>query len=175
METSAIIDLETLDTAPTAVVTQIGCIIVERGTFLVRDEFSLHLPILPQLAAGRTFSADTIAWHLSKKNHILSTGGTDPRNAFHALHLLLDTHKPRNTWAWGKDFERPILENIYRHHDIPLTPYAFRSFHCGRDAWHLAFDDAKPPERTHDAIKDCFDELRDIKNALHELGIPGRF
>lgn len=166
MTTSIILDFETLSTKPDAAVTEIGAIAVIRKDFTVIDRLNVHPEIFLQLAAGRTFDRDTILWHKKKNSHI-SNGTTPIRDATKQLQDFIARHSPHRIWAWGKDFERPLYENLCSTLGLPLQGYDFRKFSCARDAWQNAFGmDHKAPERSHKALQDCLDELRDLHAAL---------
>lgn len=182
---SILLDFETLDTSPSAVVTQIGALAIHRGHFAAIDDsataadsldttvrIDLDLPIFPQLAAGRSFSTDTLAWHTSKRTRTQCTTGTPPDRAARILRDFIEDHKPHRVWAWGKDFERPLLENFTSFHGVHISPFSFKRFACARDRWQDAFGlEAKAPDRTHIAIEDCLAELRDLHAALAAINL----
>lgn len=173
---SLILDFETLDTAPSAAITEIGIIAVRRSTFKVIDHLDMHPHVLPQLASGRTYTSDTIRW-AEKKNLLPGQPSTLPLEmAIQMLHSFITHHNPFRIWAWGKDFERPLFENACKHYHINVPDYQFRMFACARDAWQNAFGmDSKPPERTHHAYQDTLDELRDLRAALKKLNLTHMF
>ena len=62
------IDLETLDTRPSAVVFQVGVLVFQdilggdtRGNLILEKKI-FHLDILEQIMAGRTVDQDTVLW-----------------------------------------------------------------------------------------------------------------
>lgn len=174
MSLSILLDFETLDTAPTAVVTEIGAIAILREHENVRiiDHLALCPDILGQLADGRTFSRDTILWHQKQPDPVRIVPGPSLAACTTLLAAFIDRHQPRRIWAWGKDFERPLYENICNASGIKVPDYQFRQFACARDQWHNAFGlEAHAPKRTHHALQDCKDELRDLVTALNALDI----
>lgn len=171
--TSLILDFETLDTQPDTIVTEIGCIALQRtgDTVAIVDALELFPDILGQLADGRTFSQDTLHWHLRNGTTLKPYSGMLAGCAA-ALAGFIERHQPRRIWAWGKDFERPLYENLCRKHGITPPGYQFRIFACARDKWQDAFGmDAKTPPRTHRALQDCRDEARDLVAALNHLNL----
>lgn len=169
--TSLILDFETLDTAPSAVITQIGIIAVNRRDFQVFAHLKLFPHILPQLATGRTYTSDTIRWAEKKGCSPTGLGQTPLADCLKRLHRFIEDHDPYRIWAWGKDFERPLFEHASQQHHLPIPAYQFRKFSCARDHYQTAFGiQAKAPERIHQALQDCHDELRDLHQALTALG-----
>lgn len=171
--TSLILDFETLDTSPTAIVTEVGCIALHRSGDTVRiiDELELFPDIFGQLANGRTYSRSTLLWHQKKDNsHLTLQSGITIEQSTAKLSEFIALHNPSRIWAWGKDFERPLYENLCRFSKIAIPDYQFRRFACARDKWQDAFGlDAKASPRTHRALHDCRDEARDLVTALNAL------
>ncbi len=175
-ELSAILDFETLSTDPDAIVIEIGCLAVNRRTFKPVAELDLRPLILPQLADGRSFTKDTIAWHEQKHTLPKSMGDIAIKAAVRKLAAFIEDHNPVRIWAWGKDFERPLFENLCRRYGVEIPSHQFRKFACARDKWQDAFGmDAPAPERTHHALQDCHDELRDLRKALIHMNLKHVF
>lgn len=175
-QTSIILDFETLDTTPYAAVIQVGAIAVNRSDFTIYDSLDLRPEIFGQLADGRSLDADTIQWHHKNGHTIANPGKITLKETTKALSLFLTHHNPYRIWAWGKDFERPIYENLCFSTGIEIPHYQFRIFACARDKWQDAFGMETPaPKRTHQALQDCKDELRDLHSALKQLNLTHVF
>jgi hypothetical protein len=175
--TSLILDIETLSRHPNAIVTEIAAIAIKAASSsdltesgaVEFDSILIQPCIATQLGDGRHFEAETLAFH--DKNHTLpeSFTGTSPLVSCMTLGMFISKHQPRTVWIWGKDFDRPILENLYQQHRLPL-PWQYWQTACARDAWKIAFgDENKPPKRNHKAIDDCRATLRDLATALKHL------
>lgn len=174
--TSIILDFETLHTKPTAAITEIGVIAVNREDFVAFDSLDLRVAVLPQLAEGRCFDAATIHWHEKKGTLAGIVGQTPLKTAVKSLVDFIDHHNPHRIWAWGKDFERPLYEDLCRQLGILLPAYQYRRFACARDHWQSAFGmEHREPERTHHAHQDCMDELRDLHKALDSMNLKHAF
>lgn len=168
--THLFLDLETLDTRPTAVVTEIAAVAYDASTFTPQETFTTTLDVADQLATGRTYSAPTIRWAQRK--------GVLPANWLHGPvdvaidHLLglISRHQPAELWTWGKDFDRPILESLLADYGHSF-PFHFGDIHCARDAFHIAFHGTqrKPRPKTHHAIDDCLVSIADLQDALVAL------
>lgn len=173
---SLILDIETLSRRPDAIVTEIAAIAVKPASeALIQsgateiDSLLIHPCIASQLAAGRHFEADTIAFHDKNGSIPESFTGTSPHIACMTLGMFISKHKPRSVWIWGKDFDRPILENLFTQQRLPL-PWEYWRTICARDAWKLAFgDEKKPAKRNHEALDDCRATLKDLATALSHL------
>lgn len=174
--TSIILDFETLSTTPDAIVTQVGAIAVHRSDFAIYDTLDFRPEIFGQLASGRQWDAETIWWHGKQGNTIQNPAKITIEQAIRALAMFLTHHNPHRIWAWGKDFERPLYENLCRSLKIEVPNYQFLQFACARDQWQNAFGlEAKAPKRTHQALQDCKDELRDLHQALTTLNLKHVF
>ena len=168
--TSLIIDIETLSRQPNAIITEIGAILVARtDAGLVEYDSLLVQPcIATQLAAGRHFEPETIAFHRANRTLPASFTGAPLLDSAIALSSFVQKHKPRTIWIWGKDFDRPILESFASSQSLPLAWEYWRTA-CARDAWKLAFGEAKPAKRPHQALEDCRATARDLHSALIHL------
>ncbi len=171
LATSIIIDIETLDTTPTSVITEISAIAFNRMTFTEEACFTCTPSILHQLAAGRTTSAATIHFHHSKGTLPKNCPHYLPKDAVHALSRFLRDFPPHLVWIQGPDFDRPILESFCQQSSEPL-PWEFWRTRDTRTTWDLAFPGEKHPPRRHHAINDCRDTLADLHKSLFHLGRP---
>lgn len=171
MFTSIILDIETLSRKPHAIITEIAAIAVtlHDGEPTEVSSIGIDLCIASQLAARRHYEPETIQFHQQHNTLPANFQAQLPLKAAHDLTQFFDDYPPRTVWIWGKDFDRPILESFYQSLNLPL-PWKYWQTACARDAYKLAFGhDAKPPKRTHSAIADCRDTLRDLTAALTNL------
>jgi hypothetical protein len=174
--TSIILDFETLSTTPDAVIIQVGAIAVNRSDFAIYDTLDHRPEIFGQLTIGRQWDTDTIRWHMKNGTIITNPGKITIEQSIRALSMFITHHNPHRIWAWGKDFERPLYENLCRRLSIAVPDYQFRSFACARDQWQNAFGmETQAPKRTHQALQDCKDELRDLHQALTKLNLKHVF
>jgi hypothetical protein len=167
---SAILDLETLDTKPTSLITEIGLIIFNREDLTVIDHVEIKPDFFAQLAAGRTFDPDTIAFHRKQGTlpQLDPSSQTDLHFAAAELAQYFREYKPVRVWIQGTCFDRPIVEDFYRSLDQPL-PWHFTSSRDARTAWDIAFPNERHPKRGHKALDDCQDTLTDLTKALKKL------
>ena len=123
---NVMIDIETLDTAATAVVLSIGAVAftddgVECGKFYVELTDDLET----QQNAGRTISADTVRWWISQNENAKSLFKDKPiddpdrvgvATALSSLNKFLNAHGPAEKikmWANGSDFDNVIMHSLY--------------------------------------------------------------
>jgi hypothetical protein len=168
--TSAILDIETLATSPRSLITEISIIIFDRATLTVIDHLEIFPDFFEQLAAGREFEADTLAFH--RKNGTLPQIGNHTETPWlHAIvkiEELFNAHKPKHIWIQGTDFDRPIIEDFCKAHNQPL-PWRFSKSRDARTAYDMAFPDQPHPKRPHRALEDCKETLADLISALKEI------
>ncbi len=174
--TSLILDFETFATDPHATVIEIGAIAVNRSDFTTFSGLNLKPAFLPQIADGRSFNEATARWHISKNTFPRVDGILPITECVRRLADFIAYHNPVRIWAWGKDFERPLYENLCLTCGIQTEAFDFRKFACARDQYQNAFGiHAKAPERTHHAHQDCLDELRDLHAALKSMNLTHVF
>ena len=182
MNTSILLDIETLDTTPTSLITEIAAIAFRvppldpgrpLGTLpepIVLDHLDLTPDFFEQLAAGRTFTADTISFH--RCNGTLPT--LDPRMQTPCIQVAVEIaaffreHNPKHVWIQGTDFDRPVIEDFFAAVGQPL-PWKYSKSRDARTAWDLAFSGQPHPKRPHKALEDCQQTIADLISALTEL------
>ena len=167
---SIIIDIETLDTSPTSVITEIGVLVFDRSTLLESASFSTTPCVFHQLAAGRSTSPETIAFH--QKNRSLPDRYSDfhPKDASASLRRFIQQYTPRRIWIQGPDFDRPIIENFCNQLGDPL-PWEFWRTRDTRTLWDLAMPGVKHSSRPHHALPDCRATLADMHAAFSTLNL----
>lgn len=169
---SLFIDLETLNTTPDSVITEIGAVRFYPDKNLAHDPrtFSREPSIPHQLTLGRTFSADTIRYHHSKKSMRQDWFGPTLKECLADLAHFIRLEPFNRIWIWGKDFDRPILEHAFAQAglDMPFTPWITK---CARDTWDNAFPGVKHAKRPHRAVEDCLASISDLRAAAEKLDI----
>ena len=163
-----LIDLETLDTNPTAVVTEMvwARFNPSKTKESIEGEVFTGFPCpWNQIAAGRTIDPSTITWHLN--------GGTLKRDGADHLPNLLhslreDANDVRYVWTWGSDFDAPILKSLFQQAGMEL-PWKYYQVKDARTAWDLAFPGERPEKRSHHAEDDVKASIRDLVTSIYEL------
>ena len=77
-----------------------------------------------------------------------------------AMHM---SNRPVHFWSKGKEFDKPILENMFTTVGLK-APWEYYRFHCVRDAFgFIDLVNHKEPERrrakTHNAYDDCGEQI----------------
>lgn len=165
---SIILDIETLDTSPTSIITEIGLIAFDRSTLLETACFACQPSLFEQLAAKRTASAETIRFHAANETLPNAIPDHDPASVLHSLCNFIKSHNPRRVWIQGPDFDRPILQDFCTQFGFQF-PWDFWLTRDTRTLWDLAFPGVKHPKRAHHAVEDCRHTLLDMQSALSAL------
>ena len=141
------IDLETLDTASTAVVLSIGAVSFNASG--VKQEFYRVVDIDSCLKAGLTISGSTFKWWLTKdesaRKALADTNGLD---LYRALTDLREEFNWDDTLVWGNgaDFDLSILANAYAAYD-EREPWAYYNTRCYRTLKNMT------PKEQYNALK----------------------
>lgn len=165
------IDIETLDTRPTAVVLSFAAVAFPDTEV---DPLYRALDVDQQLAVGRTVSADTLAWWARQPDearlaalaapapHLAGLGsrcGSSPEGAWWAveqalsdLELLFGHHNVEAVWACPPTFDIAILESLYEDFGRSPVPWTWRQFRDVRTLREEAgVDGDHPPLSVADA------------------------
>jgi hypothetical protein len=127
--THAMIDIETLDLAPSAIVLSIGCVIFSLETGIEEEGDFYAIPAVAQF--GRTLSLSTKEWWDTQPKGLIPVNADENYRLTHALWDLsehLKKFQPKTIWANGSDFDFPILVHAFRqcNHEIPWKYNAVR-------------------------------------------------
>jgi len=181
------LDIETLDTAPTAVVFQIGAIVWDK---LSRDadnnvitsegaELLVELPIDEQKNKGRTASFDTMQWWLkSPQNNVMEAfklkNFPPDYKVVDGLTVFRDQAAECNR-IWAKTFfDFIILEHMLPFYDIPVP------WHGGqrRDLCTLMKECGvnKPAGgNPHHALEDCKQQIDQLLKCREVINVGQAF
>lgn len=115
-KTAVMIDLETLDTKPSAVITSIGAVRFDPySTWVATWDFHIHVAVASQ--RGRTIDAGTVIWWLRQSDAARSAlviGQDDAADLTLALEALASFIDGANeVWCNGASFDLPILASAY--------------------------------------------------------------
>ena len=179
--TDAMVDIETLDTRPSAVVIAIGVVLFNRrepkvpmkelnlklGKKALRDE---------QIAMGRTVNKETVAWwkgqdadakRIFKQANVESTD-----EALNKLTAFL-THGDINLLIWGNgsDFDNTIVSSLYEAFGME-APWKFWNNRCFRTFKGEHGHITRPPKFDgvkHDAVDDARQQALYLQAIYTEL------
>jgi len=164
------LDLETLDTSPSAVVLSIGAVVFDPYSKLLGDRFYVEMTddVCAQQARGRTISGVTVRWWMqqdaaSKRVFADSVDGLDRADTLRALTYfskLVATNGGQDAVIWGNgvDFDNVILGNLYESFGL-IKPWSYGNNRCYRTMKNLGIGPRRPQTREgvhHNALDDAF-------------------
>ena len=157
------IDLETLDTQPSAVIVSIGA--VRFGPDAWQPWAPFYIPVAFDQCDGRTVSRDTIAWWLTQPAEA-QAALSDPAAVPLAGALGQLATWIRNggaadveVWAGPATFDLAVLEHAYRAGGWPAPPWKYNETRCYTTLRKL-FPDVPRPDNpdahnAHNALADA--------------------
>ncbi len=160
--TDVMVDLETLDTKPSAVILSIGACVVDLDAGKISDHFYRVISVESCLEAGLTESASTKAWW-DKQSPEARKVFTDP--SISLTQALVEFGKylkffgsgTVKLWGNGSDFDNTIL--IHAYDKIGLdAPWRFYNNRCFRTIKNAMSDHIQVPAREgtyHNALDDA--------------------
>ena len=183
MATNMMIDLETLDTRPSAVIFQVGVLVFKdvlggdiRGNLILEKKI-FHLDILDQIMAGRTVDQDTVLWWAEQNPdswHRHPDEITKASDMFQEINELYVKHEVRSLWANSPFFDCVLMRSLREDLDIE---WQFPSFRDDMDLRTLKklFKmkgrkmETSGKQTTHNALSDCEDQFHDAVHYLCEF------
>jgi hypothetical protein len=164
------LDLETLALDPRAIVFQIGVVVFDMQTGEMPVKMRLDIDILPQIMRGRIFDAETQKWWMTQpkeswdrwpKSVLTVTTALEDINA-----LFKEGHI-QHVWANSPSFDCVILRSLAKDFATDLA-WDFRSEMDVRTIKTMnslaSLPPADPFETTHDALKDCIDQVHKVRH-----------
>lgn len=173
-EKHMMIDLETLDTSPSAVVSAIGAVIFDIENGKIEEKFYKVLSIDSQLKKGRTINESTLSWWFSQSKEASSIYTTENKEdtdiALYDLIGFMFEHSDINNlkvWGNGPSFDLSILESLMRTYNYQ-PPYSFRNIRCLRTFKEFVAKDIEVPKVGihHNALDDCLYQINLVKAGL---------
>lgn len=154
------VDLETYDTKPTAVILSIGAVVI------VDPTQSYYRELDPTTQTYRTVSDSTKEWW-SKQPMPIPIG---PYSLYAALSEFTAWIKSFNgepvIWCKGTDFDVAILANAYEQMYLPV-PWKYNNIRDCRTVFKIA--GWEPKKANHNALQDAIDQADDLLGALNKL------
>ncbi len=160
------IDIETLNTTNDAIVFQVGLAVFNSETHKVLKERIFEMDIEEQNCRGRTFSADTLAFHLGIPAS-LRASITDPDKVHYlvddlyaSIQLLVAEFKPKVVWAKGS-FDFNILEDMFGYSNERAMPWKFYQVRELRTLMQEC--GVSKGDVSHNALEDCIAQIKQLK------------
>lgn len=182
----AVLDTETLDLADTGVIWELGLIVVDckldYTSPIIVSKHCWQLPVVPQLARGRTASASTLKW-MSETYSNFETLLDDRPNVttvgavMFNIKDLLDSVK--ELWVNHTDFDLPKIRGLARaYNEDPEKLWHYRTPHdlyTLRSKFGLTGKRSEPTKGVdHRALADCewmLNQLKLIGKKLYPNGV----
>lgn len=174
-----VLDIETLDTTPTACVLSVGFAQVDLHDLVITDWGQLYVDQNEQI--GRTVSESTTKWWAGQPEAWRRQCGVERasiRETFTslgdlAINLAGLPDQGATWWGYGPSFDLVVLENLAAQHSL-TPPWTYRDHRDLRTLFELAGvkpgQFRKADEVEHDAEADALVEARAMIAALKALG-----
>jgi len=164
------LDIETLDTKPTAVITQVGACYFDRKTGEIGKTFLRNLKVDEAIKWGLTVSWQTIKWWFEQEERSWMENPMVFTKALGELHPF--AKKAKYVWSHST-FDIPILANAYNIIGSYL-PFHYRMTRDIRTLTHLAGhqrneSSADPKDKTHNALDDCIYQVKYCVECFNKL------
>lgn len=171
-QTHIVIDLETLDTSPSAVVTSIGVAIGSKGAF---TSWQVNLEITSQLLNGRTVSQSTLAWWKEQQKYtqqLMLENQLQTPQALSNLVIELEGLQVKlgesNIAVWGNSpsFDLVILSSLFEQYrsSVPWKYWQERDLRTYGAMVGVSFNEWKQQQENsfvaHCAKEDAMAELK---------------
>jgi len=146
--THVMIDLETYDTATTAVIRSIGAVKFDKDRIL--DKFYVNVDTSSCLQFGLTISPETAAWWEKQGQEAQNVLSQTPLPLMDALNRFCQWYGKKSlpTWGNGSNFDNPIMEHAFRRVNIK----------CPWEFWH---------DRCFRTVNSMFGVKRDFQGVKH--------
>ena len=165
MSTHISIDLETLDTIPTAVVLSCGLVAFDPNTGEIIDkQYTRFIKLDEQVARGRTISPSTVCWWAGQSDEARRVmtdredAGNDTVSGLHGIDTFFGQHAPVGVWGNGSDFDNAILGALFRSFG-QRPPWSYSLNYCMRTLKNLLLPkEFVKPKRVgthHNALDDA--------------------
>lgn len=173
----AMIDIETLDTGPRAVVLSVGVVKFTQDEGVVGQKFYDLLTLQDQFVYERTVSESTLFWwaaasDAAREEAFRIDGRRDPWDVIKDLTaFLVGIH---DIWANSPSFDCVILDTLADDLSLP-SPWLYWDLRDLRTARELAGSNAKTPwlggmkYPTHHPLGDCVNQIELLRMARAKL------
>jgi hypothetical protein len=161
------VDIETLDNKPGAIITEIGAVgfSIKENKLDPIANFNRKLNVRESLKDGFTMGLDTLAWWIGKDAKKLKEEYLESLHISNVNNLqlsefraFLNMHPMESTYLWAKSpsFDLRLLKSYYDKYqpDQPL-PWEFRNEMCYRTLTSLFDSEIYVPKPIHNGYEDA--------------------
>ncbi len=173
MTRDIMLDLETLDTRPSAVILSIGAVEFDTDGPIAGREFYRVLTLSQQLVRGRTESAETIAWWSRQSDEARAVFTAPAVAPVVALQDFATFWSGADyLWSNGANFDGVLLTSLYQSFDMGV-PWKFWQERCYRtlvDTYHRMIR-TRPTKMTpaHNALEDAVAQAQKAATMLRHF------
>jgi len=162
------VDIETLSTKPTALITQIGACYFDRYTGEVGKKFCGNISIQNGLDLGFSVDGKTIEFWLNQEGHSFLDNPSDLVVVLSGLSYFAKGCD--RVWAHAT-FDFPILHNAYDvlGMKLPFPYWSTRDIRTLVDLSGVVPPKSSPEEKTHNALEDCIRQVKYCTECFKKL------
>ena len=170
---SIMIDLETADITPSAVILTVGAQMFDPlGEGIIEGENAqFYARVDTESQPNRTIDDGTLAWWGTQPQEAQDEA-FGPENRVPLKEVLERLYKmiwaSKHVWTNGA-FDMTILENAYKQSGMAL-PWKYHVVRDTRTVYSL-WPDLPKPEAAHHALDDCWRQIALLQATLQHLGI----
>lgn len=169
------VDLETLDTSPNAVILTLGAVKFDPKSNFISDEtLSIRFSIEDQTQLGRTISDSTLEWWANQPKETQDIAFSDDGRI-----SVVDAVEQFHRFVWGAEriwsqgsFDINILENLYRSLQRPFS-WSYWQIRDSRTLFDFV-DGELDRSQHHDALQDAIAQAKGVQTALKKIGWKGK-
>lgn len=177
------LDLETLDTRPSAVIVSIGAVAFDPHTRELGDKFYVEMTgdLFAQQARGRTISADTVSWWMQQSadaRMLFDPNIANRRSTVDALDSFADFiaangGRDAEIWGNGADFDNILLGSMYESFDL-RKPWSYSRNRCYRTMKNIGVGPRKAARMGthHNALDDALTQAVHLQEIFACLKSP---
>jgi len=180
MKTDVMIDLETLDTKPSAAILTLGAVRFNPFGDDINDKdcdkLYLKIDIDSCDKLGLTTTQSTIDWWAQQsqqaQDEAFSTEGRiSIQEAFKQLYKFC--WGAQRVWSHGSAFDIVICEHVFAKIG-KLVPWNFWQVRCTRTLFDLGINPERPPVLAHHALEDAWNQAVGVQNVMRTLRTSSR-
>jgi hypothetical protein len=170
------LDLETLDITPSAVILTMGAIRFDPYNYNSEPAGPLYLRINvdEQTLLGRTVDESTLEWWSKQSAEAQDEAmGDEERVSIEEFTTQLNRYivGAEHIYTHGTIFDITILENLYRMINKPI-PWNYWQIRDSRTIFDLGDDSAKQNNTAkHNALADAYSQAKSVQQIFKDLGI----
>lgn len=179
---SVMIDIETLGVEVGSIITSIGCVEFDPKTGRTGQEFLMNIDINDSLSYGLDANINTLLWWFKQDIDAIEAMLTKPKSLMVVLQELsnfVNTIKENDNsnsfeiWSNSPTFDCMHLREVFKRVGIEV-PWSYREERCLRTLTNLIPKDTRKDSSfkkgtPHNALDDCYNQIKDYNNACEAL------